>query len=261
MIMESIGFEDTAPSTGGTGVIFSGDSATIKNFDEGKRAWLLTVWGKRQTAGFSQLIAPSFSDTTRGLRGEVPAAQMGLWLPPSLDQEVQAQEVLASTISGSATAGDIEQDIVTLLYEDVPGLTMTGLTMDEVNRRAVRKAVVEATLSLGTGGGWSGSEALNAETDLLRANTDYAVLGASQRVLCSAVGIRAPDWSNVRLAVPGLLTNNTRAADWFVYLSEMTGLGLIPVFNSANKGAINLDGAQDENGADAVVSLNLVELT
>ena len=46
-----------------------------------------------------------------------------------------------------------------------------------------------------------------------------------------------------------------------INLSRAYGLPLIPVINSANKAATNLDGAQDENGGDPTVSHIYMQLT
>jgi hypothetical protein len=49
-------------------------------------------------------------------------------------------------------------------------------------------------------------------------------------------------------------------ANWFERLSLATGLPCVPVFNAANKSALLIDGAQDENGTDVTVTSYFVEL-
>jgi hypothetical protein len=37
-------------------------------------------------------------------------------------------------------------------------------------------------------------------------------------------------------------------------MSRITGMPTIPIINAANKAATNIDGAQDENGVDVIVT-------
>lgn len=262
MLLDSIGVIATAPgAAGAAGAAVTGDSLTIKAGTPGTNIWMLGYSALNQTAGFHQLTAPSFNDTTRGLRWTVPAALATLISPLKLLQPLQPQLVLTSLIAGSAVAGDIEQGCIQVLYEDLPG--QAGRYIDEATlmQRAVREMTIVQTPATGAAGGWSGSAAINSASDLLRANTDYAVVGITTSVAACAIGLRAPDWANARVAVPGSTTFLREGARWFLDLSEATGIGLIPVFNSANKGAVNLDAMVDENGADPIVTVHLVELS
>ena len=47
---------------------------------------------------------------------------------------------------------------------------------------------------------------------------------------------------------------------WFLWLSKLFGMPLIPVFNSANKSGILVDVADDENATAHTVTSLLVEL-
>jgi hypothetical protein len=131
---------------------------------------------------------------------------------------------------------------------------------NQIASRMVNMVTIENTLALTTGGGYTGEEAINAETDYLKANTDYALLGGYTGVECTLVGWRGADTSNYRVAIPGDDTNHNRYAAWFVEMSEAYGLPCIPIFNSANRAAILIDGVQDENGADAIVTHIYAEL-
>lgn len=260
MFIEAIGYSATQPNTGAAAAAFSGDSLTVKNGTQGTQIRLLTTCSLQQVAGYQQITAPSFSDTTRGIRWGVPAAQPGNYLPMMLGQPLKAQETMSVTIAGSNTAGDIELGGMLIFYEDLPGQAGTYLTEDEMLARAVRQVTVYATLATGTSGGWSGAELITAESDLLRANRDYAVIGMQSSVACNMIGLRAPDWSNGRIAVPGLITRPEYTSEFFRTLSWDCGIPAIPVFNSANKNNIYLDASVDENGADPIVSVFLMEL-
>ena len=145
-------------------------------------------------------------------------------------------------------------------YAELPGIMARMIGPDEVRARMVHLVTVENSLSLGTAGGWSGEEALNAEFDLLKANTDYALVGYHASVACGAVRWRGVDTGNIGLGGPGDPAIPDITGQWFVRLSLQTGLPMIPVFNSANIAGILVDGFQDENGTDTILTTILVEL-
>lgn len=261
MLLDSIGYQATAPGTSGAAAAaVTGDSLTVKNASAGSSIYLVTLLGLNQGAGFHQVTAPSFNDTTRGIRVGLAAATAGPIIPIDTTQSLTPQETLSVTIAGSATAGDIESGVAIIWYDDLPGQSGIYISDDDLYARAVRQVTVYATLSTGTTGGWSGSELITAESDLLRANTPYAVLGITTSVAACAIGIRAPDWANARAVVPGTITRPEMGATWFQRLTERTGKPCIPVFNSANRGNVLLDALVDENGSDPIVSVMLVEL-
>jgi len=86
------------------------------------------------------------------------------------------------------------------------------------------------------------------------------VLGMTTDTECAAVCLRGPDTGNLRVSVPGEpdLTEDTMW--WFRELSWHYNLPLIPVINSANKGATLIDCVNDENGgtANCVVWLGML---
>jgi hypothetical protein len=250
----------TAASTGAAATAATGDSLTLRNGRAGSRVRLLSAWHTTQAAGSLKVVGPAFSDTSRGLYWpSISGGGLPLW-PPDFGEAMYPQDTLAITHVGSATGGDIEHSSLLLFYEDTPGIAATLLDLNGLRSRGRRTVTVYATLSSGTAGGYSGSEAINAESDLLRPNTDYALLGGVNIVAAHAIGVKAPDWGNVRVAWPGATGIPHITNRWFAWLSEKSGLPCIPVFNSGNKAGIFLDCVQDENGADPIVGLNLVEL-
>ena len=96
---------------------------------------------------------------------------------------------------------------------------------------------------------------------LLKANTDYAVLGISCTAAVAGVAIYGSDTGNLRIALPGG-TNNPYAAGGFVRLSEQTGKPCIPVINAANAGSTYASIISSAaTGAASVVSIFLAQLS
>jgi len=246
----------TAPNTGAAGAPLTGDSLTIKN-GQGKIR-LLSAWATRQVAGFSQIVVPSGHDTTRNWRAGVAAAAGQLTLPLGVSMNFDAQEVIASTIAGSNTAGDIEQDSFLIWYENFPGINMRTLAADAVDKRTKKLCTIESSIAAVATGQYV-SEAITADSDLLQANTDYAVMGMSSRTAAHNLTLQAPDFGNARVACPGNLRPEL-TNQWFMVLSRAHGLPLVPVFNSGNKAQVNIGFSADENAAATVVTLYLAML-
>jgi len=181
-------------------------------------------------------------------------------MPWGIPQGLYSQDTLTVELSGSAVAGDIETACLLIYYEDLPGIAGRFIDRKTLQSRMVNIMTVENTLSLGIAGGWSGAEAINAEYDLFEANTDYALMGYLVSAECAAVRWRGSDTGNIGVGGPGDDSDQYLTSSWFVRLSEQYGLPLIPVFNSANKASIYVEGAQDENGVDVTVSSIFAQL-
>lgn len=259
MHIETIGFTSTAPGTSGAAATAcSGDSLVIKN---GKMPRILQAACDFQGAGFLQVAFPTGHDTTRGFRVPVAAGEPTPRLVMGLSMDLTAQETMAVTVAGSATSGDVENGVLLVAYDELPGSQQNLLKWSQVQKRAEKLTTVYVSLTVGTGGTWSGSEAINAESDLLIANRDYALLGIEFLNECAAVSIKGPDTAGVRIAVPGSVEFADLSANYFAGLSRAFGdEQIIPVINSANKNNTLLEVLADENGGTVVVALMLALL-
>jgi hypothetical protein len=170
------------------------------------------------------------------------------------------QDTLTAQLAGSATAGDIETACLLLYYEDVPGAAGRFITPEDLKARGVNIIGVQNTLALGTAGGYSGSQAINTTNDQFKANTDYAMVGYVVDTECACVRWTCVDFGNLGIGGPGCDDFKDVTTNWFERLSLGTKLPMIPVFNAANKNNFLIDGAQDENGADVIVTTFFVEL-
>jgi len=252
----------TAPDTALTALTMaSGNSATVRAASEGSQVHLVNCWADNQGAGILRIKSPRMHDNVQGIRLPVIVANPQELMPQGLLQKLYPQDSLTLELSGSATTGDIETAAFLLYYEDLPGVTANLISSSELKSKLINILSVENTLATGTSGGYSGEEAINAEYDLLRANTDYAILGYQVSAQCAAIRWRGVDFGNLGVGAPGQITNQRNSSTFFMDLADKTGLDTIPVFNSANKSSLLIDAAQDENGTDVLVTTILAELS
>lgn len=258
MHIELVSFSATAPGSGGAAAAaLAGDSLVVKNGIG--PAHIVAWWADHQTAGSQQLSFPSGHDTTRGIRQRVRAGEVDQLLPEGISVPVQPQETLGITIAGSATAGDVEIGSMLLLYPDLPGSGFRGITFEELLRRKAKLVTVDVTLT-GAAAGYTGSEAINAETDLLLANRDYAVLGGHVSAESATIAIAGPDTGNVRIGFPANDLEPEMGTNFFPRLARAFQAPIIPVINSGNKANTLVSFVQDENNISPGVTLMLALL-
>lgn len=252
----------TAPSTTLTNLTMAtGNTLTVRGVDASKSCKLISAWADNQSLGVLDVRSPRMHDNVVGWQSEVVASVVQPLFPYGFQQRLYPQDTLTVQLSGSAGAGDIETACLLLYYEDVPGAAGRFIAPADLKSRGVNIIGVQNTLALGTAGGYSGSQAINTTNDQFKANTDYALIGMTCSVECACVRYSCVDFGNLGIGIPGCEDIKDVTANWFTRLSDACNLPLIPVFNAANKNNFLIDGAQDENGADTVVTSFFVELS
>jgi len=253
---------DTVTSTGtainttlAATTIVSGDSFTIKNAPLTSDVWLLQAWVDNQAAGEVRIRSPKMHDNVDAVRSRVQAGVLKPLLPLGMPQKLYPQDTEIVELAGSATAGDIESVVQQIYYADLPGQAARLFTWDAIKGKIRNIVGMRLAITLGSTAGYNGARAINADVDLLQANQDYAVLGMTTNTECAAVCLRGPDTGNLRVSVPGEPDLTEDTAWWFRLMSLHYNLPLIPVINSANKGATLIDCVNDENGGTANVVL------
>jgi hypothetical protein len=238
----------------------AGDSLTVRNAPLDSQILLLQAWADNQAAGTLRIRSPRLHDNVEGIRLGVVLSEVRQLLPRRFVQQLISQDVLTVQQSGSAVAADVESGTLLVFYADLPGVSARLIDAQVLLANMVNILAVENTLALGVAGGYSGEEAIDAEFDQFKANTDYALLGYQVSAECACIGWRGTDTGNVRVGGPGDEVEKDVTGSWFYDLSREYGMPLIPVFNSANKGAILIDGVQDENGVDVTVTSIFAQL-
>ena len=238
----------------------TGDSLAVKSFPDAKAARILAFWSDVQVAGTGRIRSARMHDNVQAIRFDTVVSDPRNLMPRGSSQRLYPNDVLVVELAGSAVAGDIEYISMLLYYDDLPGIAGNFITAEQALSRAVNLSFVENTIAAGTGGGYTGSEAINAEFDQFRAGEKYALLGYLVDTEADAVCWRGPDTGNLRVGGPADETERTITAEWFLDLSRAYNLPLVPVISAENKTPTTVDAVQDENGADVTLTSILAQL-
>lgn len=244
--LELVTAQVTAPGVGAAMAAVAGNSLTVRDSAAAK---ILSLWGQRRTSGFTRITSPLLHDAVVGFQHRIQSSDVRLKDMPVV-QDLQSQDTLTLNGSGSVVAGDIETSCMLILYNELAGICANLITWEELKRRA--KELYSSTTQHVTGGagGYSGEVNLIASEDQLKANQDYAILGATSGGAPESIALRyrAPDWGNLGVGLPVMEGFSSHiGGDFFVRLSKMTGLPVIPVFNASNKSLVLVDIAGNEN--------------
>lgn len=264
MNLDTITYVVTAPGAAGTAMAaVAGDPNTIRNATPGSKVILLGMWTYAQLLGVTQLVWPSGHDLVRGFRYRNLATQVTCKVPLGAPSRFRGQDPLSLTQIGSVTAGDVEIAQMLFWYEDLPGVDSHLIDMPTLNARGMNILTIEDTITTAGGGvGYSGARAINAASDLLKANTEYAILGCQVGAACGGLSVRGVDFGGLRVSMPGDPNiDPSHAASFFVQLSEGFDIPCIPVFNSANRAGTFIEVVGNENNVAVPFCLYLMELS
>lgn len=258
--LEVVSVQATAPGTTASSfTAVSGDSLQVR---DAKGAKLVSMWGTRQSPGNFRITSPLIHDAVVGLGHQINSGSAQLHRL-GVPQKLTPQDNLVATGTGSSTAGDIESNSLLLAYEDLAGICGKFITFETLVQQGEELYDSENTLSLGTSGGYSGSELLNSEEDQLKANMDYAIVGLTlggNVSTLNTVGWTSPDWGNLRVGMPARTSQSRWTSDYFASLSRWMGMPLIPVFNASQKNSVFIDGLGSEDGGSPVIKTHMVRL-
>lgn len=236
----------------------SGDSLTVRSFPPAAFARLEQLIRGGSTAGIVQVKSPMLYDNVEGLQYETSESPSAFLLPDTVGQPL----VSADTLSVGLTGGTAEYDQagLSIYYSDLPGSTSRLHSWGDVSGLITNiKGLKVACEASATVGDWSDTVITTTE-DLLKADTDHAVLGYVVDTEVTAVAVKGQDTGNLRVAGWGS-TSPLVTSGLFVDLSNSHGTPHIPVINSNNKGNTYVSVADVVASTATNVTLVLAELS
>ncbi len=248
-----------------------GNSFTLRSSPEVAPVYLVQVLNNAHTVvaaidTFTRIRSPLMHDNVRGItvsrRVTADADQLSQGLLNPIPRQILIpQDTLTVEMATLAAGGGLMHTGLLIYYADLPGVEGTFITPEEVRARALNYLTGENTITALATGEWGTAEAINAETDLLRANTLYAILGYTASPHGAMVRYRASAWGNLGLGGPISNVDSQTTVRWFSDLSIQADLPLIPVFNSADNANVLIDIATYATGADIKLLTHLVQLS
>lgn len=235
-----------------------GDSLTVRAFGAPQQAFLDDITLKGGQSVTARLLSPFLHDTTRGITVVTAQAPSAGLINRYADQPLSSQDLLQLQLLSSGANSTLvalhayytdlgASDARLHSWGDIAGL-ITQIKPVEVDCAA------SATI-----GAWSDTLVTTTE-NLLRANTDYALLGYIVDVACGVVGIKGQDTGSLRICGPGsLLTFVTD--QYFITKSNDTGRPYIPVINAANVNNTFCSVADNAASTAVKVQLHFAELS
>jgi hypothetical protein len=255
-------FQTTVASTLAAGVFATGDSGTVRNGASSAPIKLLELFYDDVTSPQAARIrSPLLHDNVRGIQVFPGATAPAKLLPSYGLQDLEPQDTLTFELSTAAATGKAVL-AAAIYYGQLPGAASRLYSPADVlplieNVKPVANAIGSGA---NTAGQWF-DQVITTTENLLKANTDYAVLGITFDVAVAAVGIKGSDTGNFRCCVPGG-SNNPYGADYFVRKSMETGYPLIPVINAANAGSTFVSLVSSAaTGAAGTIQLILAQLS
>lgn len=243
----------------GTGVAtpMAGDTFNVANFNNGA-AHLEQVWAEGASTDFVSIHSPRMHDNNQGIRlitGSGLVNPLMAWEP---DQQLYSGDTPIVSIDETAAATGAIAALYS--YDDLPGANPRLASWSDVASRIKNLSSVQVALgAIGAIGQYSAGAAINSSFDNFQANADYALLGYLTAATVLAIAVAGQDTGNLKVGGPGVADPKV-TYNWFIHMSESTGLPFIPIIAANNKGSTLV--YQTDNTAHAAqnVTLMLAEL-
>ena len=244
----------------------SGESFAVRWFGDSTRVELLDAWGADSATKCQFSIrSPLLHDNVRGMRfghmfNPTLSAADGnpqVYLAPYWKQPYQPTDTLI--VEANGTAAD-RVCFTQLLKYDAPARDGARLiTAQEVESRFQNLVGILVNPTGAATGDFGAVVTLSSSDDRLKANTDYALVGATSDLVFSTARISGPDTANFDVSFPGSWQEDIQAG-YFYEMARRWNMALIPVINANNKGNTNISVASVDGATAPNIVLQFVEL-
>ena len=245
----------------------TGESLSVRWFGEGTRCELLDVWGgDSATKCQFSIRSPLLHDNIRGMRfahlfNPTLSAADGnpqVYLAPYWKQPYQPTDTLIVEANGTAA----DRVVFTQLVKyDAPMQNGARLiTAQEVEARFNNLVGILVSPTGAATGDFGASVTLASSDDRLKANTDYALVGATSDLVYTTGRLSGADTANFDISWPGSWQEDIQAG-YFYEMARRWQQPLIPVINANNKGTTNISVASVDGATNPNICLQFVELS
>lgn len=238
--------------------VAAGDSLTVRSFGPPAQALLGDIIVKGGQSVTARLTSPYLHDTTRGITVITAQAPSVRTLPRELGQPLSSQDnMILQALSGGANSTIAALQIY---YTDLGASDARLHSWGDIGGLINQIKPVEIDVAAsGTIGAWNDTVITTTE-NLLKANTDYAILGYQVDVACAVVAIKGQDTGSLRISGPGSVLSFA-TDNYFVDKANATGMPWIPVINAANVNNTFVSVADNAAGTAVKVQLIMAELS
>jgi hypothetical protein len=230
-----------------------GDSFSVRHNQPGTRIWLDLIALDAVADAEIRIFSANLHDQVNGIRLGANGGEASALTGDRFKQELFEQDAL--TVQTQSGAADSSALVLGLYYEQLPGTDARLAAWEEIAPRIEEYMGVRNDFtSSATIGTWAG-EAINADVDQFIVNRDYAVIGANFDVVTTAVAWRGADTGNVRNGMPAQ-AGGVDSREYFPRRALALGVPFIPVFNSANRGSLQVETV--DNAASTATDVNSI---
>jgi hypothetical protein len=217
----------------------NGQSFNVRALAPNTNAHLETIWTNSQDAGYTRIRSPRLHDDVVGIEVQHNIGDATPLEAECFTQMLYSQDSLTveDYFTSAPTVTDVQQVGFQVYYDDLPGVSANILPWAQVKPMIQSYyGVYVDPESNATVGEWGVGVPINSEQDNFKANSWYALIGYLTPTLFTAFALQGTDIGNLFVGGPGavdpLITRR-----WFPYMEEISGFPSIPVINSQNKGA------------------------
>jgi len=236
---------------------FTGQTYTVRATNSSVA--LENAWAESWSGSVLRVHSPRMHDNTQGIRWRVAKTNVQMLMPFNAKETLYPTDTL--TVEGTSAA---EAKILTAYllahYDNIEGSNANLRSWAEVQPQNNQYMGVEVTVKTGAEGAWGKPVAINGSMDLFKRPYRYAVLGYVLDTEVGAIAMSGIEPGQLRHGGPGSILPDV-TSEWFIRLSAESGQPAIPVFDSQNAGAVNIECAGSEVEVERHVTFLCAQLS
>ena len=213
----------------------SGQSFNLRSQDVNSGLYLVDCFADFSTSSNAIIRSPRMHDNVNCIYLDLTSTDKLLNFQSGMLQPMIQQDNISYIGGIGGDAAKLDNLFTSFYYDNLTGAPGDFVTWDAVKSRIKNLISVPIVLTPSLTGDWGTELAINSSSDLFKANTDYAILGALSGGFSSVISVMGPCTGNVRYGIPSICEHGGNDSRYCVDLSIKSGLATIPIMSSADK--------------------------